>query len=58
MKIKKRFPFRRTKVVIDICGIISNEEAKNMTTIEIGDNVSSVIKESIMKNKEEYKFYE
>ena len=56
--IKKRFPFRRTKVVIDICGIISNEEAKNMTTIEIGDNVSSVIKESIMKNKEEYKFYE
>ena len=55
-KIKSRFPFRRTKVVIELCDIISYDDVSKMTTIEIGEMSKELISKSIKKNREEYKF--
>lgn len=52
--IKKRFPFRRTKVIINVCGVINNEEAKKMTTVEIGEKASLMIKDARINNKKEF----
>lgn len=42
-KIAKNAPFRRTNVHINVCGVISAEEAKGITTVQIGEKVKNMI---------------
>ena len=53
--IKNRFPFRKTKVVIEVCDVISPELSREKTTVELGEIANKMIGESIIKNREEYK---
>lgn len=50
-KIHKNFPFRRTRVHLDIVDVLSAEQVVSMTTQEIGDHAMQVIQAKI----DEYK---
>lgn len=55
-KVRKRFPWFRTKVLIRICGIIRYEEVKAWHTNEIGERIKSIIEENLAAARSRYQW--
>lgn len=49
--IKKRFPFRSTKVILKVCGIISKEEVALKSTIETSNIAFEMINKALEENR-------
>lgn len=50
--IRKRFPWKRSYVYMEICDVIETEEVTSMRTVEIGERVKTKIEESIQTKEE------
>lgn len=55
-KVKDRFPFKRTKVLIKICDVLLYDDIKVLTTQEIKDKVTSIMSNSLKESREKYSF--
>ena len=53
-KVRKRFPLRRTKVLVKVCEVLKYDEIKEMNTNEISENISKIMKEELSKSREKY----
>ncbi len=53
-KVRKRFPFRRTKVLIRVCEVLRYEDVKDMHTNEIGDRVYKTIEDNLADARARY----
>lgn len=55
-KIKKRFPFRSTKVTVKICDVISKEEVSAYSTVEVSHKAYQIINDALneKRNKKNY----
>lgn len=51
-RIKKRFPFRRTKVILKISEVIPFEKIDNIHTNEIGEIVGNIMKQDLKNFRE------
>ena len=52
-KIKKNYPFRKTKVVIKVCDILEYDKYKDLTTGEISESIKSIMQSNLdlIRNK-------
>lgn len=55
--IKKRFPFRRTKILFKICKVYRFEEYQNKTTIELGDEIKNIMIDNLKEARIKYNNY-
>lgn len=55
-KVKKRFPFKKTKLLMRICEYIPYEEFANVHTNEIGDRVRDLIINNQIEAREKYEW--
>lgn len=55
-KVKHRFPFKHTKVLIRICDVLPYEEIKDMHTNDIGDKVKAIMQENLDDARSKYKW--
>ncbi|HHZ18546.1 MAG TPA: hypothetical protein GX390_04580 [Acholeplasmataceae bacterium] len=53
-KVRKRFPFCRTKVLIRVCEVLKYEDVKDMHTNEIGDRVQKTIEDNLADARSRY----
>ena len=53
--VKKRFPFRSTKVKFEVSGVIKSEEIVTLSTKEIGSIAKTMIENSLLKVGEKNK---
>lgn len=53
-KVKKRFLFRKTKVLIRICELLPYEEFCNLHTNEIGDHCKNIINANLLEARSKY----
>jgi len=51
--VKNRFPWGKTKVIIEVCDVIENATLVSQSTSEISENARNLIIRSIEKNREE-----
>ena len=51
-KTSKNFPFRRTKVIFNVCELIEYERIKEMTTSEVSEMVHKMMEEELVKLRE------
>lgn len=55
-KNKKRFPFRRTKILIKVCEVMDYESFKSKTTKEIENEVDLIMKSNLNEARKKYKW--
>ncbi len=53
---KKRFPFRRTKILIKVCEVLKYDDFKESTTKEIAENVTEIMMTSLQDARSRYKW--
>lgn len=53
-KVRKRFPWRRTKVLIRICDVIPYDKISHLHTNEIGEMVKSIIDDNLGDARKNY----
>ena len=53
-RVKSRFPFRRTKVLLKVCKVIDYEEIKEMNTHQISEIVRNIVVEELQKSRQKY----
>jgi len=53
-KVKRRFPFRQTKVFIRVCELIPYQEIANIPTSEIGARVKNIIETNQIEARKKY----
>lgn len=51
---KRQFPFKRTKILLDIIRVIEYHEYEHMTTNELGDWIHSMIEKRLNERREEF----
>ena len=51
--VKNSFPWRKTKVIIEVCDVIENAALVSQSTSEISENARDLIIKSLEKNREE-----
>lgn len=55
-RIKLRFPFRRTKVLVEVVGVIEYDVIKEMNTNQIGDMIHNMMTSRLEERREELDF--
>jgi len=55
-KVRKRFPWRRTKVLIRICKVIPYDSIKDLHTNEVGAMVQGIIADNLAQARRQYEW--
>ena len=56
--IHRRFPFRRTKVLIKICKVFKYDEYKDLSTKELSQEIRTIMEDNLKESREKYNNYE
>lgn len=53
-KVRKRIPFRRTKVLVKVCEVLKYDDIKDLSTSEISEISSKIMKKELADAREKY----
>ena len=56
--LHKRFPFRKTTILIKICEVLKYDDFKDKNTKEIGEEIHLIMTDNLVKAREKYNNYQ